>query len=211
MNALDIKVEWNFKWANDPHLQILVDKIPDFKDIVHDIKTFDNGDTAVFGEQDGYVHFFYHNPKRETGFGGSVYTVKTREIVPHEIAFGEVRDIEVLGTKSYRGPWSSRASAMNQMGFTPSLDVSLTDKRESFDKGYTFWAASVTVEFAKKALELYLPTVELVEFQYPYMKDMDEVIIVPQLKENPCDFHGADRLGDRCQNCHHKVYEMESI
>lgn len=59
----------------------------------------------------GHVSFFAHSgsDRNEGGFGGSEYEITMLD-----------------GTKKVlRGPWSSRAGAMNMKGFGPCVDVSL--------------------------------------------------------------------------------------
>lgn len=78
---------------------------------------------------------------------------------------------------NYDVAWSSRASLMNKLGFTPSLDVFLTADPIAWARGYTLYAGHVTKEFAELALTNLLETVELVT-----VVDNGETTYVPTLK-----------------------------
>lgn len=51
MKVLDIKVEWMHKFSNNPSLKLLVDKMPEIKDLIY---THKNN-----YEKDGYVSYHY--------------------------------------------------------------------------------------------------------------------------------------------------------
>jgi hypothetical protein len=134
MELLKAKVHKLEGYANPPTMQILVDKIPEFEEIEHQVVSI--GDhTAYFGEKDGFVHYCVHNARNESGFGGRLFKLKT---------FDGIVDV--------RGPWSSNSHAMRQLGFTDSTEVSMTDDPEAFERGYTFMAGTVTVDFFRKCL-----------------------------------------------------------
>ncbi len=84
---------------------VTVDKIPD--DLV-----FKEHKDCYFAESDGYVEFYYYRQPGH-GYGGNTFKIKM-----------------VDGTfKSLLGPWSSRPSVMNMMGFTPSMTCMYDDIR----------------------------------------------------------------------------------
>ena len=129
MKVIKARINWNDGYANAPELQILVDRIPELSEFV-----FNKKGPLYFAELDGAVKFFYYDRPGD-GYGGCNFTVK--------LDTGE----EVI----LKGPWSSNSVAMNSAGFTDSIPVSMTDKPEAFEKGYTFYASHITVDLAKEA------------------------------------------------------------
>ncbi|HRR49605.1 MAG TPA: hypothetical protein P5293_06605 [Bacteroidales bacterium] len=173
MKILDMKVCWYENFDNDPQLQILVDKMPDFDDLLYEKK-----DGLYFAEKDGYVSFFVYTKPGE-GFGGRVFPITLTD-----------------GTKvDLKGPWSSRAGVMNKAGFEPCLDVHLTDDPEVWKRGYTFYAAHVTKKLVDEYLDKFLPDVFL--YKQEDKRDGD-IIYLPYLKDgrkkpNPQTYWGKRR------------------
>jgi hypothetical protein len=132
MNVLDSKIYHNKQYANPPTLQILVDGYPATKDMVFQSKPL-NGGTAYFAEKNGYVSFFHHDPRLETGYGGSIFTLT----------------LETGETVNIKGPWSSRPSVMGPLFGIDCMDASLILDRDSFNRGFTFSAGHITIELAK--------------------------------------------------------------
>lgn len=117
------------QYANPARLEILVDRIPaPYEMVYEDQWDEDEAGCLYFAENDGYVSFFYHNPANQRGFGGSLFALHMKN--------GTIKEIV--------GPWSSRSEVMNAAGFTPSMEVSITDRPEAFDKGYTFMSGHIT-------------------------------------------------------------------
>lgn len=127
MKVLQATIDWMLDWDNDPHLKVLVDKIPD-KVIYHQYD-LDSGAAFYVGENDGWVSYFYHNPMNQTGFGGRNFTLT--------LDTGEVKVI--------KGPWSSRAGVANHYLKIPCVDVTITDEFEVWQRGFTFYAGSISV------------------------------------------------------------------
>jgi hypothetical protein len=126
------------QYANEPNLYLLL------KDFLKTGElTYEKRGDCYFAEKDGYVDF-YHYVGPSDGYGGRHFTITMKD--------GSEKILE--------GPWSSRASVMNREGFTPCIEATITESKEVWAKGYTFYASAVTVEVAKQALEL-LPTVLL--------------------------------------------------
>lgn len=127
MKVLNARVNWNLEWDNDPHLEVLVDHIPPLEAL-----TFHHHEWAYYAHLDGYVKFFAYTGQGD-GYGGRGFTLNMAD-----------------GTqKTLKGPWSSRAGAINALrcpGLPPTLDVSMTDDHDVWLRGYTFYAASCTVE-----------------------------------------------------------------
>jgi len=136
MKVLAASVEWSDQFANDPMLELLVDKIPTTSEM-----RFENKESMWVAYNDGYVEFYSHTGRDENqrGFGGAVYDITL-----------------VDGTKkSLRGPWSSRAGVVNAIfPDRPVVDVMITDDPEVFGRGYTFYSGHVTLDVAKQAAKL---------------------------------------------------------
>ncbi len=126
MKLISAEVNWMHGWANRPNLVLTVDNMPEQVDLRYQRK-----DNLYWAELDGYVQFFAHSPGNESGFGGHVFDLTLTD--------GE--------QVSIRGPWSSRASAMNNH-FPHCVDVTLYTE----DGGR--FAASVTLALAKEAAKL---------------------------------------------------------
>ena len=128
-------------WANDPFFEVLVDKLPDHKNL-----RYTNKDSIWYAESEDYVSFYaWLGPGNERGFGGS------------EIPITLVDGQEVI----LLGPWSSRSGAVNSIGFGPCLDVSITNDPKVFDRGHTFLGGHVTKKIIERALPQFLPGVIL--------------------------------------------------
>ncbi|MGW8177501.1 MAG: hypothetical protein ACWGQW_01725 [bacterium] len=122
------KVNWWEAYANEPGLQILVDKMPDLGDLRYEER---NG--LYYAEKDGYVSFYYYVRPGE-GFGGRAFKVVMKD--------GE--------EKILKGPWSSNSGSMNEAGFGPCVNVSIIDEPASYERGYTFYAGSVTLDLIEQ-------------------------------------------------------------
>ena len=131
MKILNANIDWHEKFSNSPTLQILVDKIPDNKGLIYKQKG-----SLYFAERDGFVNFYYYDGPSD-GFAGRSFDI----------------NVENKGLVKLVGPWSSCSQAMNRSGFTPSLEVSITDEKAVFERGHTYCAAAITVEKAQEALK----------------------------------------------------------
>lgn len=182
MKPLDAKIHWSFEYANQPTLQLLVDKIPDTNDMRYEYK-----DNCYFAEKDSYVKFFYYE-RPGNGYGGAKIPIVLKD----------------RASKILIGPWSSGSYAMNKL-FRPSLDVHIIDKPDDFNRGYTFIAGHVTLEFASKAVLKYLPDVELIKVYDGYNEPRDTFQWIPVLKDSQCE-HKIIGSNNRCVECNHHVY-----
>lgn len=178
-------------WMNQPHLQILVADKPKFDEAetwIHrtaDVdKLYDtsaeqstivnagsksaepwypkgNG-TMYYAEKGGYVRFFLHNPKNETGFGGATF----RGVLEDGTGF------------AVKGPWSSNPDAVRKVFGIDTLDVSMTEDEETFyAKGYSWLGGHITLEFAKRAIPFLLPDFTITDTP-PYLTRLTP--LVPQ-------------------------------
>lgn len=179
---LDIKVKWNELIANDPELQILLDWIPKFATIEHDVK-----DGLYYAEYGAYVHFTLHDgdPEKQDGYGGARFDLKMKDGT----------------TKTLHGPWSSRAGVVNAKGFGPCMDVSMTNKPEVMERGYTFCAGAVTIKAVQEWLEKHPET----DWIIALTKDDNETVWIPikkkyikhpELSGEQSQVLGADHMGD---------------
>ena len=137
MKVLDASIwVYNKNVLNRHRLQILVDKIPKLEDLRFECK-----DGCYFAEKEGYVIFYYWSGK---GNDGGFY--------------GREWDITMKNGKkvTLKGAWSSRSGVMNRF-FKQSMEVSITEDRDSFERGYTFFAGAITVDLAKKVVKRFLP------------------------------------------------------
>jgi hypothetical protein len=144
MKVLNARIRWNIGWANNPELEILVDKFPALEEF-----EFENKESLWFAEKDGAVSFFHHSGRDEDegGYYGSLFKIKMKD-----------GSFKVL-----RGPWSSRSSVMNRAGFTHSMEAIIFEDEESFKRGYTGFAGHITIKLAKKIFKKFLPQFYLVK------------------------------------------------
>ncbi|MFP8954429.1 hypothetical protein ACLI4Z_15890 [Natrialbaceae archaeon A-arb3/5] len=136
MQILGCQVDWREDVANPPKLEVLVDEIPDLSEMFFE---HDEEHGLWYAEREGIARFFaWNGPENEGGFAGRNYTITT------------VDGKEV----TLRGPWSSRASAMNKVGFGPCVPVRITTEPEVLERGFTFTSRALTLEAAKRAVDL---------------------------------------------------------
>ena len=124
--VVDVKVNWSLGWDNNPTLRVLLDREPDPKDF-----RFEKSGGfyyAVFGDA---VRFFFHSgePEVQEGYGGLVMKLKMRD--------GSLSTLV--------GPWSSRAGAVNAVGFAPCVDVEYTAFPRVFRDEEGFYSGHVTL------------------------------------------------------------------
>lgn len=134
MKLLDAKVEWYPEFDNDPELQILVNFIPDSRQIIHNVLEISPGLYLYYGQKYEYVSYLLADESNKRGFGGKEFVVKTGD-----------------GDKYIPGPWSSRAGVVNKLTNVQCVDVHITNEPKAFARGYTFSTGAVTVEFAREA------------------------------------------------------------
>lgn len=132
MKLIDARINWSKNYDNSPTLQLLVDKIPPLENLRYQER---NG--IFYSELEGYVSFFYYRSAGE-GYGGRKFLITMTDGTKKELI----------------GPWSSRAGAVNSVGFGPCVDVSIADNLESYKRGYTFLAGAVTLDITKQAAKI---------------------------------------------------------
>lgn len=117
-------------------VELLLRRLPPIEEYRY--KVVRKGDRAFYvGLVDGVAHFFVHDPRDQTGFGGRVYSGITEDGEPFSV----------------KGPWSSGPSEINALGILPTLaEASGTDDPATFKRGYTFFALSgVTLDLIHEA------------------------------------------------------------
>jgi len=124
MKILEGFVKWNEGWSNRPKLNLLVDEMPDINKMIYEQRG-----PLYYAEEDGYVNFFcYEKPGQ--GYAGREFHIKLKD-----------------GTqKVLKGPWSSNAMAMNEVGFGPCVEVKITDSKKVMELGYTFSSCAMTIK-----------------------------------------------------------------
>lgn len=137
MKILNAKVRTGLSTYRPHSLELLVDTIHR-EDKRYDVVEHPDGTASYLSVTDGIVSYFWHNPKNETGYGGSVF---------------ELNMIDG-STRSIRGPWSSNNDWIRQVFGLDSVHVAYVDKPESYERGYTFYAGDITVEKAQEAIKL---------------------------------------------------------
>ena len=140
VRALKVEIKRHPKHHFPQHtIKVLVDEFPEAR--------FTRKGDLWFGEKDGYVQFYgWTGPGNEGGFGGRHFPITMED------GNGVV----------LKGPWSSRPGEMNAAGFTPCVDVSITDDPVKWEQQF-FYDGNVTVEWLQAALDEHCPGERLVE------------------------------------------------
>lgn len=106
MHVLDMAIDWNHGYANDPVLCLQVDRIFYREEFTYELK---NG--IYYGVRNDQASFFaWQGPGNEGGFGGEEYT----------LTMGDGT------TVTLKGPWSSRSSVINHLFKEQCIEVRLT-------------------------------------------------------------------------------------
>lgn len=138
MNIIAAKINWYEQYMNSAQLVLLVDKIPDKSNIIHDIYEDEGGIFYCGSSDDGVVNFCLKSRNNSDGYYGSEFKLKTKH--------GEVSVI---------GPWSSRAGVANALFPQHTcVEVIVNDDKSSFSKGYGGRRIAVKLEVAEKALKM---------------------------------------------------------
>ena len=149
MNILSAKINWNANYMNFPDLEIEVDEMPDTKTM-----RYEERNNIFYAEREGYASYFYYKEPGE-GFGGREFPITMKD-----------------GTeKILKGPWSSRASCVNQMGFGPVVDIVLSKNQ------YYRVSGAVTLRIAQKAIKM-IPNVFLIL----HKTNSGDIIFTPSLE-----------------------------
>lgn len=162
MKILDAKVDWVKDYDNHPNLVVLVDKMPDHEELV-----YNETNNVYYAIKDGYVSFFFYERPGE-GYGGREFPLRMTDGT----------------TKILKGPWSSRAGAVNSVvlsknpNFEQVVDVTMTASPDVFyKKNYTYYASAITLPLAIQAAKL--AKCHLIKTQYD-----GDTTYYPSLSEN---------------------------
>jgi len=131
VEILDMKINWNAGWGNRPEFKVLLNRIPDNKELFY---RYENG--LYYAKKGAYVSFFAHNKKNPEENAGGYY--------------GRTFELHMANRKTIiklKGPWSSRAGCMNRQGFPACADAAITTSPRTFydDKG-CFIAGAVLMD-----------------------------------------------------------------
>jgi len=125
MKIITGRVNWRDRWANRPILELLVDHIPNL-----DAFVFTEREGFYYAELDGEVRFFLDSSCGR-GFGGRSFKLKMEN-----------------GTRTLKGPWSSRPSIANKFGFGPCIDILFADSKKNWYKS-NFIYGNCTADLVK--------------------------------------------------------------
>jgi hypothetical protein len=135
MSLRDAKVEWMEGFDNTPGFKILVDD--DWAD--HSEHRYEERNGIYLSIlPNGMVSFFFYKSPGD-GFGGRKFTLKMKDGTERELI----------------GPWSSNSDAVNRT-FPESQvnEVTYTSEDEVWEKGFTFYAGSCTVDILIEAAKI---------------------------------------------------------
>ena len=143
MEILKGLIDWNEHWDNGPDIKLIVDKLPNHKDLRY-IKrpvldrTFPTKRLGYiyYAELDDYVNFYYYSSPGE-GFGGRRFNLS----------------MEDGSSETLVGPWSSNSMSINSLGLGPCTEVTITDDEKVWRRGYTFYGAAVTVALIERYID----------------------------------------------------------
>ena len=153
MRILDASVDYREDVANDPRLQVVVNKVPDRTEL-----RFEHEDGLWCAISNGYVEYFaWSGDGNDGGYNGRCFDIQTMD--------GEQVTLE--------GPFSSRAGCVNLRSFGPVVDVRLTTAPETLERGRTFRTGTLTLSAAKQAIDFvsdasHLQRVEKFDANEPY-------------------------------------------
>ena len=196
MKILKMKVKWNEGLGNSPELQVLVNRIPESDEMIYEHK-----DGLYFAERTGYVRF-YAVSHSGNGFGGREFKLKMKD--GKEVTL--------------KGPWSSRSAIMNQMGFTHSMEVHITDNPEKYERGY-FMSGNITMlkvfdYLTNPGMTEELGKVFIIEVhdgkEFTWYPSMDEDIVMkPSEKEKEFENSNFDNTIEEDPNPLEVLFESE--
>lgn len=110
MKLLHSEIDRHEGFANPASLLLTVDKLPANDEFIYKEVVFKD-QTLYYAECDGVVKFYAHSPSNEHGYAGRIFRLKMED--------GSFKDI--------KGPWSSRAGAMNRY-FPHCVDCVITEE-----------------------------------------------------------------------------------
>lgn len=128
MKVNNASVRWNEGWLNHPQLILDVDR----SEVNYDTMRYEQRGSIYYAEREGLVSFFAYSGPGD-GYGGHEFPITMKD-----------------GTKKIlKGPWSSRASAINSMGFGPCLDMVFRFNGNEWHQG----AGAITLRLAQRVMK----------------------------------------------------------
>lgn len=189
MELAGAKVDWMLKWANQPHLEILMvgTELPSADRPWHFLpgvaaEPASQEQSAIIGGMSNYSGNFLVR-RDPCGLVSFVF-----ESIMGGGALGGVFPLVGGGEHKTKGGWSSNPTTVNRLRETdprfreilpdPVVDISLFSDwssdsepgqgRKRFEKGYTAMATHCDLGLAQEAIDRYLPGVELHEHHEGY-------------------------------------------
>jgi hypothetical protein len=157
MKILKAQLDWMGSWANSPDLRVLIDAYPNTDNL-----RYRRSMSLYYAHLEGLARFYYY-AKPDRGFGGREYKIT----------------LEDGSEKILKGPWSSNSGAVNKHFEPHCVSVIMTDEPEVWERGHTFCAGAMTIEFVKEQIT----EVEIVGLQKSHRAKVDEKV-TPQLDFN---------------------------
>lgn len=143
MSITDIKVDWMAGCANMPMIEVHLSKAPPgIDEIPHKQKTNSDGSVLYYGQKEGFVSYFCENSNKE-GFGGRSFDILMED--------GSI--------KTLVGPWSSRASVMNEEFVAACVEVTFNYDGNPYPS--LKYAGAMSVVNIIEALSKLSPEIEL--------------------------------------------------
>lgn len=154
------RVDWREGLGNSPRLHVLMDNLPSPEDDVFDVHDLDNRIVYV-AEHEEIFRYFVHNPRDESGYGGSKFKLRLKN--------GEVREI--------KGPWSGNPMMLPGLGYEAGVDCQAHTK--TLERGGIYCTLKLSV--AEKAIKDHVPGMTL--YPYRFRNDpMSRALWVPARK-----------------------------
>lgn len=143
MSITDIKVDWSAGWANMPTVMVHLSKAPPgIYEIPHKQKINSDGSALYYGQKEGFVSYFCEDNDK-SGFAGRSFDILMED--------GSI--------KTLVGPWSSRASVMNEEFGVACVEVTF----DYDDNPYSSlkYAGAMSVIYLIEAFSKLNPEIEL--------------------------------------------------
>ena len=184
------EVDWRERFANAPDLKVWIEDLPPIGEITESLR-FYTRKGLYYAEYGGLVFYWSWRGPRNTGgcYGAEI-----------EITLADDRKVLL------RGPWSSRAGAINAAGFPQTVDVILNEN--------TF--AAVRLDVALDVVKKFLPDVCIVAEQEggdlfyrlvlkegrPKPSCEVDLELVERIQQQSKMRYVQRMVGSRCSGCH---------
>jgi len=138
MQVKGLKVYWENDFSNDAILEVIVDNIPDYSEIMeYECKKFEKIELYYASdEKTGLVNFYLSDFEDHRGFGGRSFKLNMKD--------GSVVTLV--------GPWSSRPAIFHKAGFPFCTNIYITEERYNHCSYAAFMLNSKLEELIKEFL-----------------------------------------------------------